>query len=58
MREPILCDCHFKAKLAERDGARIIIRDKQYGELHTVVIDIEREYRRLKNETTKRPASP
>ena len=46
-REPLRCDCHARAILAERDGARIIIRNKRGGELHTLIIDIVREYERL-----------
>ena len=47
-REPLHCDCHGTAKLAERKGGLIVIRDRQYGQHHTLVIDIEKEYNRLK----------
>lgn len=48
-RHPIFCDCHGRAKMAEREDGRIIVRDKQFGETHTLVIDIEKEYNRLKS---------
>lgn len=47
-REPLLCDCHRRAIMAEREGSLIIIRDKRGDGVHTLVIDIEREYNRLK----------
>lgn len=53
MTEPLFCECHHRddrraAKLAERDGERIIICDRQHGKRHTLVINIREEYNRLK----------
>ena len=47
-REKLRCDCHARAIMAEREGWKLIIRDKQYGENHTLVIDLRKEYNRVK----------
>lgn len=48
--------------MAERDydfeRGQIIIRDKQFGENHTLVIDIEREYTLLKKLRAERHRAP
>ena len=47
-REQLKCDCHARAIMAEREGWKLIIRDRQFGETHTLVFDIREEYNRLK----------
>lgn len=49
MGEPLYCVCHGRdeprsAKMAIQNDGEITIRFKQFGETHTLVIDIEKKY--------------
>ena len=39
-RHPINCNCCGTAKMAERVGDNIVIKDRQHGKVHVVVIPL------------------